>query len=100
MANIPDGKACTVRAQAAIPLVQDCVDLLCGKGFYAPYGPKVSVDNSASACYYIRGGNFPADEIAQHWGNAIITKPVSVASVHAWLKENPGAFIAALSAEC
>ena len=88
------------RYPTAYNVVQDCVDLLCGKGFYAPYGPKVSVDNSASACYYIRGGNFPADEIAQHWGNAIITKPVSVASVHAWLKENPGAFIAALSAEC
>ena len=88
------------RYPTAYNVVQDCVDLLCGKGFYVPYSEKVSVDNSAKACYYIRGGNFPADKIAQHWGNAIITKPVSVDSVHAWLKENPDAFIAALNAEC
>jgi homoserine dehydrogenase len=87
------------RYPTAYNVVQDCVDLLAGKGFYAPYGPKVSVDNSAEVCYYIRGGNFPADKVADRWGNAIITKPVSVESVHAWLKENPDAFIAALSAE-
>ena len=88
------------RYPTAYNVVQDCVDLLCGKGFYVPYGEKVSVDNSAALCYYIRGGNFPADQIAQRWGNAIITKPVSVASVHAWLKENPDAFIAALNWAC
>ena len=88
------------RYPTAYNVVQDCVDLLCGKGFYVPYGKKVSVDNSAKLCYYIRGGSFPADKIAECWGNAIITKPVSVESVHAWLKENPNAFIAALNPEC
>ena len=86
------------RYPTAYNVVQDCVDLLCGKSFYAPYGQKVSVDNSACLCYYIRGGSFPADKVAETWGNAIITTPVSVESVHAWLKENPDAFIAALSA--
>ena len=86
------------RYPTAYNVVQDCVDLLCGKGFYAPYGPKVSVDNSAPLRYYIRGGQFPADQVEERWGNAMITKPVSVESVHAWLKENPNAFIAALGA--
>ena len=58
------------------------------------------MDNSATLTYYIRGGNFPADQVAENWGNAVITKPVSVESVHAWLKENPDAFIAAFSAGC
>lgn len=88
------------RYPTAYNVVQDCVDLLRGKGFYCPYGAKVSIDNSAPMCYYIRGGNWPADKIADRWGNAIITTPVSVVSVHAWLKENPNAFIAALSAGC
>ena len=73
------------------------MDLLAGKSFYAPYGAKVSVDNSMSMRYYIRGGNFPAELVAERWGNAIITTPVSVESVHSWLKENPNAFIAALN---
>ena len=88
------------RYPTAYNVVQDCVDLLGGKGFYAPYGPKVSVDNSMKACYYIRGGNWPNDQVAERWGNAIITTPSSVESVHAWLKENPDAFIAALNAGC
>ena len=85
------------RYPTAYNVVQDCVDLLAGKSFYAPYGAKVSVDNSASMRYYIRGGNFPAEQVAERWGNAIITAPVSVESVHSWLKENPNAFIAALN---
>ncbi|MBE6958316.1 MAG: homoserine dehydrogenase [Ruminococcaceae bacterium] len=88
------------RYPTAYNVVQDCVDLLCGKSFYAPYGEKVCVDNSGTMCYYIRGGHFPTEKIAEHWGNAIITTPISVASAHAWLKENPDAFIAALDAGC
>ena len=88
------------RYPTAYNVVQDCVDLLCGKSFYAPYGEKVSVDNSGMLSFYIRGGNFPAEEIAERWGNAIITKPISVADAHAWLKENPDAFMAAFNAGC
>ena len=88
------------RYPTAYNVVQDCVDLLAGHGFYAPFGPKVSVDNSAAMCYYVRGGNWPADQIDAHWGAAILTKPVGVEKMHAWLKENPDAFIAALPAGC
>ena len=88
------------RYPTAYNVVQDCVDLLSGKSFYAPYGAKVSIDNSVTLSYYIRGGNFPAEQIAERWGNAIITKPISVTAAHAWLKENPDAFMAALNASC
>ena len=84
------------RYPTAYNVVQDLVDVLEGKSFYAPYGQKVSADNSEKLRYYIRGGKglpAPATEI---WGNAVITEPVSVSTVHAWLKQNPDAFIAAL----
>ena len=87
------------RYPTAYNVVQDCVDLLQGRGFYSPYGAKTSVDNSVCMSYYIRGGSWSADKVADRWGNAVITTPVSVESVHAWLKENPDAFIAAFSAE-
>ena len=84
------------RYPTAYNVVQDLVDVLEGKSFYAPYGETVAADNSEKLCYYIRGGKglpAPATEI---WGNAAITDRVSVSTVHAWLKQNPDAFIAAL----
>ena len=83
------------RYPTAYNVVQDCADLLSGRGFYTPYGPKVGVTNEETYSYYVRG-NWNG-EIAENWGNAVITQPVSVESMHAWLKENPDAFIAALS---
>jgi len=85
------------RYPTAYNVVQDCVDLLSGRGFYAPYGPKVSVDNSEKLRYYIRGPW--QGETEASWGSGVITVPVSVAEVHAWKKENPGAFIAAFASE-
>ena len=87
------------RYPTAYNVVQDCADLLAGKGFYCPYGGKVSVDNSEALTYYVRG---EADEwlesnTAEHWGEAVVTKAVSVAQMHQWLKNHPGAFIAALA---
>lgn len=82
------------RYPTAYNVVQDLVDVLAGKGFYAPYGPKVSADNSEKLSYYVRG-SWPG-EVKQKWGNAVVTKAVSVSEMHAWLKENPDAFIAAI----
>ena len=79
--------------------MQDCVDLLANKGFYSPYGPKVAVENDEKLRYYIRGGDLSGIQVEETWNNAIITKPISVTAAHAWLKENPDAFIAALSEE-
>jgi len=86
------------RYPTAYNVIQDCVDLLSGKGFYSPYGKKVSVDNSACYAYYVRGASdeWLQANTAECWGEAVVTKPVSVSSMHTWLKNNPDAFIAAL----
>ena len=82
------------RYPTAYNVVQDLVDVLAGKGFYAPYGGKVVADNSGKLRYYVRGGW--AGEAEEVWGSAVVTKAVSVTEMHAWLKENPEAFAAAI----
>ena len=84
------------RYPTAYNVVQDLVDIRAGKSFYAPYGGKVSVCNDVEMSYYVRGAQWPG-ETAENWGQGIITAPVSVAAMHAWRKENPDAFIAALA---
>ena len=83
------------RYPTAYNVVQDLVDLLEGRGFYSTYGESVDVDNSEALTWYVRG-SWPgaADET---WGDAVIVKNVSVDEMHAWRKENPGVFIAAIA---
>ena len=83
------------RYPTAYNVVQDCVDILSGKGFYSPYGGKVKAENNETMHYYVRGAAWADAE--ETWGSAVITKPVSVAAMHAWKKENPDAFIAAIA---
>ena len=83
------------RYPTAYNVVQDLVDVLAGKSFYAPYGGKVSAENSETMCYYVRGGW--DGETQATWGNAVITAPVAVDTMHAWLKAHPQAFIAAIA---
>ncbi len=83
------------RYPTAYNVVQDLVDLLEGKGFYSVYGETVDVDNSEELTWYVRGGW--NGEVVEHWGEAVVTKAVSVADMHAWRKDNPDAFIAALA---
>ena len=87
------------RYPTAYNVVKDCADLLSGRGFYCPYGPKVTVDNSEKLCYYVRGDgdDWLEKNTSDHWGNAVITKPVAVEAMHNWLKAHPGAFIAAIT---
>ena len=85
------------RYPTAYNVVQDCVDVLGGKGFYSVYGETVKAANDAVMTYYVRGGKW--ENAAESWGDAVITGPVRVAAMHAWLKEHPDAFIAALPAE-
>ena len=82
------------RYPTAYNVVQDLVDVLAGKGFYAPYGGRVAAVNDVKLRWYVRGGW--NGETQEHWGDAAVTGPVSVTEMHAWLKENPGAFIAAI----
>ncbi len=83
------------RYPTAYNVVQDLVDVLAGKGFYAPYGETVAADNSEELTWYVRG-NWQG-EILDNWNGAVLTKPVSVTEMHAWLKENPDAFVAAIA---
>ena len=82
------------RYPTAYNVVQDLVDVLEGKSFYAPYGEKVSADTSVELTWYVRG-NWQG-EVAENWVEAVVTKAVSVADMHAWIKENPDAFVAAI----
>ena len=83
------------RYPTAYNVVQDCVSILGGRGFYCPYGKKVGIDNSGCLSYYVRGGW--DGEVAETWGDAVITKPVAVSEMHGWLKTHPDAFIAAIA---
>ena len=85
------------RYPTAYNVLQDCVDILAGKGFYSPYGGKVSAINEEEMRYYVRGAKW--DDVEESWGTAVVTKPVSVSKIHEWRKENPDAFIAALPNE-
>ena len=87
------------RYPTAYNVVQDCVDILGGKGFYCGYGEKVEVDNSGKLCYYVRGEEdaWISENMAETWNGAVVTKPVPVSEMHAWLKNHPDAFIAALN---
>ncbi len=87
------------RYPTAYNVLQDCIDLLSGTGFYSPYGPKVNAVNGDTLCYYVRGGSdaWLAANTKENWDGAVVTGPVSVAAMHAWLKANPGAFIAAIA---
>ena len=82
------------RYPTAYNVVQDLVDVLEGKSFYAPYGEKVASDTSLELTWYVRGTW--QGEVAETWGEAVVTKAVSVADMHAWIKENPDAFVAAI----
>ena len=89
------------RYPTAYNVVQDCADVLAGKGFYSPYGGKVAADNSLTRSFYVRGDKdaWLEENKQAQWGDAIVTKPVSVGAMHAWLKDHPGTFIAAFCAE-
>ena len=82
------------RYPTAYNVVQDLVDLTEGKGFYSPYGAAVDVDNSEELVWYVRG-SWQGD-VAETWGDAVVTKAVSVSEMHAWIKANPDAFVAAI----
>ena len=86
------------RYPTAYNVVQDCVDLLCGTGFYCAPGEKVAAVNGDLIRYYVRGGEdaWLQTKTAERWGNAVVTEPVSVKEMHQWLQQHPGAFIAAL----
>ena len=89
------------RYPTAYNVVQDCADVLTGRGYYSPYGGKVEAQNDIAMSYYVRGNcdAWLEENKQENWGNAIVTKPVSVAAMHKWLENNPGTFAAAVPAK-
>jgi len=87
------------RYPTAHNVVQDCADVMAGKGFYSPYGPKVAAANFDLLRYYVRGtaDSWLTENTTEHWDSAVVTKPVAVSDMHAWLKDHPEAFIAAIA---
>ncbi len=87
------------RYPTAYNVVQDCADILAGKGFYSPYGEKVTAVNEDTLCYYVSGAKDPwlEENKADAWGDAIITKPVSVSAIHTWRAAHKDTFIAAIA---
>ena len=86
------------RYPTAYNVLQDCVDLLRGNGFYAPYGEKITACNDEKLRFYVRGDSdaWLEGNKEDAWGEAIVTRPVAVSEMHGWLKSHPGTFLAAL----
>ena len=86
------------RYPTAYNVLQDAIDFLSGVGYYGPCGRKAPVCNEVQYSYYIRGAedDWVKGITREHWGEASVTEPVTVAKMHAWLKDHPNAFAAAL----
>ncbi len=86
------------RYPTAYNVLQDCVDLTLGHGFYSVCQGPAQVSNDVSLCYYVRGASdaWLESHTADHWGNGVVTGPVPVSQLHAWAKQYPDVFIAAL----
>jgi homoserine dehydrogenase len=86
------------RYPTAYNVVQDLCDLLQGNGFYAPCEGTVAAKNDEELRFYVRGESdaWLESVTAEAWGEGIVTKSVTVDQMHAWLKEHPNAFMAAI----
>jgi len=82
------------RYPTAYNVVQDLVDVNAGRGFYAPCGGQAAARNTEKYAYYVRG-NWTGGT-AEVWNGAVVTQAVPVCEMHAWLKQNPDAFAAAI----
>ena len=77
---------------------EDLMDILAGNGFYSPCAGTVDVCNEGELSFYVSGAKdaWLEENAAETWGDAIVTKPVAVSAMHAWLKNQPDAFMAAI----
>ena len=79
--------------------LQDCVELTLGKGYYSVCRGEAKAVNSLERAFYVRGGSdeWLESGTADHWGEGVVTKPVSVDEMHRWLKNHPNVFMAAIA---
>ena len=72
------------RYPTAAHVVQDCLDILAGvRDFYSKEAAPAPVDNTiATYRYYIRTTTGKRVKVAvEHWGNAVVTAPMTVAEL-------------------
>ena len=86
------------RYPTAYNVVQDLCDLLRGNGFYAPCTGSVAAKNDGLLRFYVRGASdaWLQSVTAESWGQGVVTEPVAVDEIHAWLKNYPDCFMAAI----
>lgn len=86
------------RYPTAYNVVQDCIDVQNGIGFYTQKADKAKADNTMCCRYYVRGvqDEWLDENTAEKWGKAVITKPVKICKMHSWLTQHKNVFIAAL----
>ena len=86
------------RYPTAYNVVQDLCDLLRGNGFYAPCTGTVAAKNDGLLRFYVRGASdaWLQSVTAESWGSGVVTEPVAVDEIHAWLKDHPDCFMAAI----
>ena len=89
------------RYPTAYNVLQDCVDISKGaKGFYTSKPEDRKVDNSSVLrSYYVRADRIDSwlqKQIVKITDQGVLTKPVSVAEMHAWAKEHPTCFFASI----
>ena len=86
------------RYPTAYNVLQDCVDLTQEHGFYSVCTGKVNVCNDKKLRFYVRGASdaWLEENTTEHWGAGAVTVPVSVNEMHAWCKQFPNVFMAAL----
>ena len=86
------------RYPTAYNVVQDLCDLLAGNGFYAPCTGTVAAKNDGLLRFYVRGASdaWLQSVTAESWGAGIVTEPVAVDEIHAWLNNHPDCFMAAI----
>lgn len=86
------------RYPTAYNVVQDLVDFLQGNGYYSQCTDSAEVSNTELLQFYVRSARdaWLESHCAEHWGDAIITTPVSVAEIHNWCKNYPNVFMAAM----
>ena len=58
----------------------------------------MAAKNDEELRFYVRGESdaWLESVTAESWGEGIVTTPVAVDQMHAWLKEHPNAFMAAI----
>ena len=86
------------RYPTAYNVVQDLCDLLAGNGFYAPCTGTMAAKNDGLLRFYVRGASdaWLQSVTAESWGSGVVTEPVAVDEIHAWLKNYPDCFMAAI----